>query len=184
MTEDSKIYSVDHSVLQIYDPAINEAIKSHEPIGFAQELSDKYMEIGRIMYLEMPFHQDHIVGSFNVLQRLHVYNKNGELLKVIKKKGNHIFDTNEKYFYANNNVYFSKTFLSNDYILVLNENRKIGTVTCGELLLFNYEGDALIKYKLDCWISNGAVDWKSKTLYTYNYEEGTMISFKLTEIGK
>jgi hypothetical protein len=183
MTNDSRIYGMDRGVLQMFNPVTEEMTKFHKPIQIKQKLpSDKLEEIVRIMYIELAPDLDRIVSSFNVMKRLHVYNKKGEILCVIKEKGNQVFDTNEREFFVNNYVYFSQTFLSDEYILVLNQNRKGSINTNGELLLFNYDGKALNRYKLDCRMYCGAVDWNSKRIYTFNYEEGKMVSFPLTGI--
>lgn len=181
LTDDSKLINADSSVLQVYDPEKNEWIKSHKPINTKQDLPQMFARIARIMYIEKAPHLDRIVGSFNVQKRLHIYNTKGELLKVIKEKGDPIFDISGKEFYGRNKVHFSKTFLSDKYFLVLDENR-FDRDTGGELLLFDYEANALKKYKLDCYAYQGAVDWKEKRLYTCNIREGTMISFLLPDL--
>ncbi len=183
MTLDSKIFGSDSSVLQVYNPIGGEIAKRHEPIQIKQALPEMYARISRIMYIEKAPNHDRIVGSFNVLKRLHIYNTDGELLRIIKERGNQVFDTSQEVFYLKNKVYFSKSFLSDDYILVLNENR-IERTAGGELLLFDYDGNALIKYNLDSYVHWGAVDWTGARFYGYNSEEGTMFSVSLPGIGK
>jgi len=178
MTEDSKLFNADSSVLQVYDPEKMEWLRSHKPINTKQDLPQLFARIARIMYIEKAPHLDRIVGSFNVQKRLHIYNTKGELLKVIKGKGSPVYDISGRDFYGKNKVHFSKTFLSDKFCLVLDENR-FDRDTGGELLLFDYEGNALKKYKLDCYAYLGAVDWKEKRLYTCNTQEGTLISFPL-----
>ena len=72
--------------------------------------------------------------------------------------------------------------LSLCFSIVLNQDRLLGTETPAELLLFTYQGKAVARYRLDCWISMGAMDWKAKRFYSFNYTERTMISFALEGI--
>lgn len=183
MTLDSKIYGADSSVLQVYNSIDGATARFHEPIRIKQALPDMYARIARIMYIEKAPKIDRIVGTFNVMKRLHIYNKKGELLKVVKERGNQFFDINQEEFYLANKVYFSRSFLSDENILVLNENR-IERTTGGELLLFDYEGNALMKYKLDSYVYWGAVDWAHEKFYSYDSDQGKMISFSLPGIGK
>lgn len=182
LTNDSILYGADSSVLNVYNHAKEELIKSHEPIKLEQDLPEMYSRIARIMYIEKAPSLDIIVSSFNVQKRLHIYNTNGDLLRVIKESGNHFFDTSEREFYLKNPTHFSSSYLSDELILVLDENR-IERNKGGELLLFDYEGNAINKYKLDSYVFIGAVDWKSKTFYAFSYEEGIMISFPLPGIA-
>lgn len=181
MTNDSSLYCANSSVLNVYNPAKEELIKSHEPIDLEQNLPEMYSRIARIMYIEKAPHLDIIVSSFNVQRRLHIYNTKGDLLRVIMENGDHFFDTNERAFYLKNPTHFSSSYLSDELILVLDENR-IERTTGGDLLLFDYEGNAINKYKLDSYVRIGAVDWKSRTFYAFSNEVGVMISFSLPGI--
>ena len=124
-----------------------------------------------------------IVSCFNVMRRLHVYNADGDFLRVIKEKGSEIFNTGDKDIYANNKEHFTRTFLSDKYILVLDRDRLVGTAPPSNLSLFNPKGEALIHYKLDSWIFYGAVDWKTNILYTCDTQEARMISYSLKGIN-
>lgn len=182
MLNDSTVFDRDSSILLIRNPLTAKTTYTHDAIHLPQTLPKKHDEIARYMYLEKAPNMDTIVSSFNIIKRLHIYNTRGELLKVIKEPGEHIFNTGKKDIYENNLIHFTRTFLSEKYILVLNENRIIGTGTAGELLLFDYEGNALCKYELDCYIYFGGVDWESKRFYTQDIVGGSMISFPLPGI--
>ena len=183
MLNDSMVFDRDSSILLIRNPLTGELTYNHEAVHLPQSLPEKHEKIARYMYLEKAPNIDTIVSSFNIIKRLHIYNTKGELLKVIKEPGEHIFNTGKRDIYENNLIHFTRTFLSEKYILVLNQNRIIGEGTSGELLLFDYEGNALCKYELDCYIYFGGVDWESKRFYTQDIVGGSMVSFALPGIA-
>ena len=183
-TSDSKVFGVKKSVLRMIDPVTHDTIRFNDPIQFVQKLPPvkNFEYIASLMYLELSPRQDRIVGYFHLMKRLHVYNTRGDLLKVIKEPGNHVFDTSDGQIYTRNKVCFSNSFLSDKYILVLNQDRLLATEAPGKLLLFDYQGKAIARYKLDCWIRLGAMDWKAKRFYSFSYKEKAMISFALEGI--
>lgn len=183
VTQDGRFYGAGSSVLQVYNPADEEISKSHDPIQFTQNLPEMYERIARIMYIEKAPYLNRIVGTFNVLRRIHIYSSDGDLIRVIKEIGDPSFDTSNREFYVGNKTHFSKSFLTDENILVLDEDR-IERTTGGYLLFFDYEGNALIKYKLDRYIHIGAFDCVANIFYAADYETGSMISYDLAEAAK
>ena len=57
--------------------------------------------------------------------------------------------------------------------------RIIGQATPGELLLFDYSGEALVKYNLDRYVYDGAMDWERKIFYTFDAVEKVVVLFNL-----
>ncbi len=169
-------------VLVTYNLSTGETIKLHTPIQFKQNLSDRFDTYARFMSLTPSLESARIVGAYYFMKRLNIYNMEGDLLMVIKEKGNPVFNTSDPDIYERNKIQFSKAFISNKNILVINENRILKTTDekYGELCLFDSTGRALNKYILDCYVNNGAVDWKSQRFYTFNRAERTIISYALS----
>jgi hypothetical protein len=183
MTPDSLVFYAAGDILISVNRKTGDTVRLNKPVVITQNLPSSFNDYVREMHIEPALQSDRIVGAYYFLKRLNIYNGRGELMRVIKEKGDHAFDTSDSDIYkANNLVFFSKVFLSDKYILCLNQNRKAGVDKSGELWLFSYEGKALNKYRLDSWIHYGAVDWKAKRFYSYNYKEKTMISFALEGI--
>jgi hypothetical protein len=181
-SKESNLYGSNNGQLIRYNTHDHSTTYFGEPIHFDQELSSKFLEIASIMYIELSDDEEHIVGSFNALRRIHIYNIQGDLLKTIKEKGKPFIKTNYEEFYRENPVCYSKSYAHNEKILVLNQNRLIPMTTSGELLLFNLNGQALTKYRLDRWISFGAIDWQSRTFYSFDVQEGITISYYLPDL--
>ncbi len=184
ISNDSLLHYPDFSVLHMYDFNSKKDSSLHDPIEFRQKFpSDKFEEIARIMYLEMDFNQEQIVGCFNVMRRLHIYSSNGDFLRIIMETGSNVFNLGDKDIYQTNKEHYRRSFLSNKYILVLDTDRIVGTAPPSNIAVFSYEGDALINYRLDSWIYYGAVDWKTNTLYTCDTQEAAMISYQLAGLN-
>lgn len=183
ITDDSILYKPNSSALHRYDFATGIGTDLHEPIELRQNFpSDQFENIARIMYLEMDADRERIVGCFNVMRRLHIYDSNGDFLRVIMEPGSNVLNLGNKDIYKTNREHYRRSFLSDEYILVLDTDRIVGTAPPGNLSLFSYQGDALINYKIDSWVYYGAVDWRTNTLYTCDTQEAAMISYSLSGI--
>jgi len=179
---DSAFIGTKGDVLIAYNPRTGMTEEKSRPLEFTQSLPDRINLYAHFSNMELSMQYGRITICYLFVKRIHLYSFDGSLNGIIKEKGDQRLNTSSDDIYeAGNTIYFVNTYMGKNHLLALNQNRKARENKPGELWLFDYQGNPLSKYHLDCWISGGAMDWRTGTFYATNVDEKQMISFNLIQ---
>jgi len=172
----------DSTDMVFYDCKKNTAVRALKPTKDLLKLSA--LNSNAVFNSKLSFSPDHerIVRTFITMKRVHVYNASGDLILVMKDKTVPGFDLSGSRgpdFFNNNPMYFTDAVLSNDYMLIINENRYNRQFTKVEMLLFDYSGKSIAKFKLDRFIRSFAMDWRNFRLYGFDPQNYEFVTYDL-----
>ena len=136
-------------------------------------------------YIKVSPDRKKIVSRFYFLKRIHIYDNKGDIITIIQDKNKGGLDFSSPHVSSKNNDRYRLSILSNEFFLIVNSSlpsnrdRNKGQQIM-EILIFNYSGKAVAKYKLDRLGFVFTMDWKMNRLYTYDDENGEFIYYNLT----
>lgn len=179
---DSLIVGTSGDVVVTYNIRTVQREEKTRTLTIQQTLSDEFNQYAHLVNLEPSIQYNRLVTCYKFMNRIHLFTLDGKLTGIFKEPGEARLSTSSDDIYeAGNKIYFVNTFIGKNHLLALNQNRKARENKPGELWLFDYQGNPLSKYHLDCWISGGAMDWRTGTFYATNVDEKQMISFNLIQ---
>jgi len=126
-----------------------------------------------------------IISRFLLLKRIHIYDNQGDILVRIEDKNKGNLDFSSMTATSKIKERYHPIILSNEYILVINNiatnrfSEEDKDQKRKEILVFDYSGNAVAKYKLDGLVYGYAMDWNTKRLYSWDELTGKFVYFDL-----
>lgn len=121
-----------------------------------------------------------IVSRLTYLKRIHIYNNNGDILRILQDKNNKGFNLSSPSITNRYNDFYGHHSISNKYILVYNSSyNRVEYNQINEIYILDYSGKSIAKFNLDRFIYGLAMDWNTNRLYGYDNENDHFVFYQL-----
>jgi len=129
----------------------------------------------------------YLVGLFNFHKKINLYSHEGKLLKIFQDKKSYGTMSSQLIHRQRDlekvPIQFSNCILSEDYMIVICENRLSVETGLTSLYVFDYLGNPLHKYDLGRHIfSECFLDWSTSTLYAFDIYNFEIVTYHLNDL--